>query len=295
MHSRVVLIIVILGAALPAVTLDGQANRIDEQAIQRMAASERAFAAATAELGVRDGFLTFFLPDAVQVSLGESGAATRVVPARPRLEASPSSPLPLAARLIWEPYTGHVSGDGTLGWLTGGYATLTETEPRTILNQGAYFSVWKRQADGTWRVWLDEGISLPTVWQDASPFRVAPEPDAGSVGTAEESIVDAETAIAAGGAAWRDRLAAEARLHRDGVMPIVGRTAMVDWASGAWRDVRFTLVLHELANSSDLGVAIGGYDVTTSTGPEHGTYIRVWKRDITGRWRIVFETSKAAS
>jgi hypothetical protein len=27
---------------------------------------------------------------------------------------------------------------------------------------------------------------------------------------------------------------------------------------------------------------------------DHGTFIRVWKRDVTGRWRIVFETSKTA-
>ena len=42
----------------------------DPQALQRMVATERAFAAATGEIGVRDGFLTFFADDAVQVVAG---------------------------------------------------------------------------------------------------------------------------------------------------------------------------------------------------------------------------------
>jgi ketosteroid isomerase-like protein len=294
MHTRVLSGAAALGVALLVAGPRGQAAREDVQAIQRMAATERAFAAATAQIGVRDGFLTFFAADAVQVVTGANGAETRVQPARPGLEGRPLSPLPLQAKLIWEPFTGHVSSDGSLGWLTGGYVTLSEAEPRTIINQGAYFSVWKRLADGTWRVWLDEGISLPSVWQDASPFRVAPDPDAGIAGAAAETVPEAEAAIAAGLDGWRSRLSEHARLHRDGVMPLVGRLAVTEWAS-AWRDPRFALAEHLTADSGDLGIAIGGYDVTTSTGPEHGMYVRVWKRDVTGRWRIVFETSRPAA
>lgn len=295
MHTRALIGAAALGVVLSAAGSRGQALPEDAQAIQRMAATERAFAAATAQLGVRDGFLTFFAADAVQVITGASGAETRVQPARPGLAGRPLSPLPLQAKLIWEPFTGHVSSDGSLGWLTGGYVTLSEAEPRTIINQGAYFSVWKRQADGTWRVWLDEGISLPSVWQDASPFRAAPDPDAGASGAAAETVLAAEAAIATGFDGWRGRLSEHARLHRDGVMPLVGRRAITDWASAVWRDPRFTMTEHLIAASGDLGVVIGGYDVTTATGPEHGMYVRVWKRDVTGGWRIVFETSRPAA
>ena len=105
---------------------------------------------------------------------------------------------PLASQLMWQPFTGHVSSDGTLGWLTGGYANMNVVT-RGVGGKGAYFSVWKHQADGTWRVWLDEGISLPSVWQDASPFRVAPEPDGGPVGNSNESM---DAAILAGSNGW---------------------------------------------------------------------------------------------
>jgi hypothetical protein len=266
------------------------AQLADPQALQRMAATERAFAAAAAEVGVRDAFLTFFADDAVQIAAGADGARASVSPAKAGLRTLSQPKLPLLTRLMWEPFTGHVSSDGTLGWLTGGYVNLN-LMAKEVGGKGAYFSVWTHQADGTWRVWIDEGISLPDVWQDASPFRVAPEPDSGSAGGMAETIDDAERSVAAGGAAWQKRLGQDVRVHRDGKMPFVGREAAVDWSRAAWQSVRFTVIKTEVAGSDDLGVTLGGYDASPA---EHGTWVRVWKRTHAGEWRIVFETSTRA-
>jgi hypothetical protein len=262
----------------------------DPQPLQRMVATERAFAASALELGVRDAFLTYFGDDAVSIQAGADGAHATVVPAKNGLRQSPQAKLPLGVQLMWQPFTGHVSSDGTLGWLTGGYANLNVVT-KGVGGKGAYFSVWKHQGDGTWRVWLDEGISLPSVWQDASPFRVAPEPDGGTAGNSNETMAAAEQSVASSGAAWQARLAAGVRLHRDGVMPLVGRDAVVDWALANWQSVRYTLVSTQRAGSDDLGVTLGGYDAAPA---QHGTWVRVWKRAVSGQWRIVFETSKTA-
>jgi len=280
------LTVILLAAGRPA------ARQVDTQAMARMAATERAFAAATTEVGVRDGFLAFFSEDSIAIRAGAAGTPATVGSARAGLKGLPLEPLPVGVRLMWEPFTGHVSSDGTLGWLTGGYARLNQPS-REIQGQGAYFSVWKRQADQTWRVWLDEGISLPEVWRDAAPFRAAPEPDAGTEGAAGETIAAAERAVETGGASWRARLAAAVRLHRDGRMPFVGRDRAIAWASSL-STVRYTVVRTEVALSGDLAIALGGYDATGGNGAEHGTWVRAWKRDVTDRWRIVFETSKAA-
>jgi hypothetical protein len=58
----------------------------------------------------------------------------------------------------------------------------------------------------------------------------------------------------------------------------------------AWARVTFSVARVERASSDDLGVTLGGYE--TSNG--RGTWVRAWKRDAAGRWRIIFETSKAA-
>ena len=108
--------------------------------------------------------------------------------------------------------------------------------------------------------------------------------------TAGETIVDAERSVAAGGETWRGRLAAGIRLHREGKMPFVGRDAAFGWAT-AWETVTYTTLRTEAAASGDLAVVVGGY-AAIAAGQERGSYVRVWKRDATGRWRIVFETSK---
>jgi len=268
----------------------------DPQALQRMVATERAFAAATAEIGVRDGFLSFFADDAIDLSPGADGTKATIGRAKTAIQALEPAKLPLLTRLYWEPFTGQVSSGGDMGWLTGA-SVNRNLVTNDILRTGAYFSVWKRQANGTWRVWLDEGSALPTMWNDASPFRVAPEPDAGTAGTASETVDAAESAVAAGGEAWRARLSVSVRLHRDGRMPFVGRDAVTGWAAADRQSVRETTIKIERAASDDLAVALGGYDATLvnpAGAADHGTFIRVWKRDVTGRWRIVFETNKTA-
>jgi hypothetical protein len=276
--------------------------QFDPQAIQRMVATERAFAAATAEVGVRDGFLSFFADDAIEIVPPSDRLAAAVRPAKARLEALDPPKLPLLTKLMWEPFTGQVSVDGTLGWLTGGYVGLNEPTG-SLTARGAYFSVWKRQTNGTWRVWLDEGITLPGLWEGASPFRAAPDPDMGTAGGSDESLAIAEAAVSTTREAWLARLASDVRLHRDGVMPIVGRDRVAGWAAGAWQRTRYVTIRTEIAGSNDLGVALGGYEATiktpapatTSAGAaEIGTWVRVWKRDLGGRWRIIFETTKPA-
>jgi len=275
---RVTWLVILVGVLLPVQSVG------DGQALQRMVAWERAFAGATEQIGVRDGFLTFFAEDSIQIQRGPKVA---LVPARDALAAQPLPKLPLPAKLLWEPYTGHVSADGTLGWLTGGFVSLNQAQ-QVPVRQGAYFSVWKRQANGTWRVWLDEGIGLPQIWQGASPFRVAPEPDEGSVGTANEALADVERSVAADAAAWRARLATGVRVHRDGMMPIVGREAVVTW-SEKQGPRRYALLRTEEAGSGDLAVTIGALDAGAAAKTQ-GSWVRVWKRDLGGRWRIVFQT-----
>jgi|SRR6185503_7449059 len=274
-------IVIISGVALPARPAVAQS---DGQALQRMVASERAFAAATAEVGVRDGFLAFFAEDSVQIQRTESGVT--LGKARDGLASQALQQLPIANQLLWEPFTGQVSNDGSMGWLTGAYVRFNQAQ-KTTVGQGAYFSVWKRQANGTWRVWLDEGIQLPQIWQHASPFRVAPDPDTGSAGSPNEPVADAERVALADRPSWEGRLGAGVRLHRNGAMPFVGREAVVAAVASQPARAACSPVHTESAPSGDLAVVIGSCQ---TSGKTHGSYVRVWKRDVTARWRIVFQT-----
>ena len=163
---------------------------------------------------------------------------------------------------------------------------------QVVVGQGAYFSVWKRQANGTWRVWLDEGISLPQIWQGAAPFRAAPEPDSGTAGFASETIEQAESAVAASRDAWLARIGADAELRVDGRMPVVGREAI---AALTRPPMRYTPMRTEAAASGDLGVVIGSFETERGGTPARGTFVRVWKRDAAAHWPIVFQQNGQAA
>ncbi|MEO8664671.1 MAG: DUF4440 domain-containing protein [Ignavibacteria bacterium] len=59
--------------------------------------------------------------------------------------------------LIWEPVMGEVAESGDLGFTWGKWHF---TNKDTTL-YGNYFTVWKRQSDGSWKVLLDGGNSTP--------------------------------------------------------------------------------------------------------------------------------------
>jgi len=262
----------------------------DPQPIQRMAAAERAFAAAAAEQGWRDAALAYVADDAIELRTLAPGASP-AQPARGALADLPLTRLPVALREIWEPAFGAMATDGTFGWTAGSQAALN-LPIRSLAHQGAFFHAWRRQDDGTWKVWLIDEVRFPSVWQDAAPFAAIPSPDAGDVGQPGESLADVEHSLAENDRVWAARLSSTVHIHRGGQMPIVGRLAAVDWAAGSRSGVRFANAIAQTSTSDDVGVSYGSYDVGQGS-VERGTWIRAWQRDITGRWRIVFEASQS--
>ncbi|HSM61388.1 MAG TPA: DUF4440 domain-containing protein, partial [Longimicrobiales bacterium] len=60
--------------------------------------------------------------------------------------------------LRWEPLRADIAASGDLGWTTGTFVSEgpgPDGEVRT--GQGRYVSVWRRQADGSWKVVMDLG------------------------------------------------------------------------------------------------------------------------------------------
>lgn len=59
--------------------------------------------------------------------------------------------------LSWTPDLIGVSDDGTLGYTTGRYERRRVVAGEDTVERGSYFTVWRRQPDGSWRVEADMG------------------------------------------------------------------------------------------------------------------------------------------
>lgn len=276
-------------------------------ALVSLVEAERAFSRASVERGVRDAFLSFFAADGINFQPHPTNTREAYLK-RP----APAAPPPVT--LYWEPVFADVSGAGDLGYTTGPYRLTDRSPEQKPTRHGYYFSIWKRQTDDTWKVAVDVGIQTPAPDEAERRlrFQAAPPPPAPAKKTNANFDLEGERArllqadrefIRAASArgllhASDAHFAEEARLHRNGIFPLTTR-----------EDIRAHLARKQFASSgeplkadvalsNDLGYTYGRYELREegargeATGAaEKGYYVRVWKRDRKGAWKIVLDTT----
>lgn len=258
--------------------------------------TERAFARTSLERGQHAAFLAFFADD---------GIVFNPHPVAYKQEAAKRAPpTPPTSTLAWEPIFGDVSAAGDLGYTTGPFRTNDgSTAPRPP-SYGYFFSIWRKQPDGSWKVALDLGIETPSQEADALRPRFQPAVHEGvpvldpPVTPVRENLVERErraaTAAAAGLEGRLSSFDAAARLHRNGSEPVLGRDAIRAFLHAHPEPMSWTPLAGDVAVSGDLGYTYGSYQVQAHghTQPsQRGYYVHVWRRAPDGEWRIVVDTT----
>lgn len=282
--------------AFPAAAWAGAAGDTTAMrgALEMMCASERAFALATSEIGVRNGFAMFFADDAISPPDSSS--------ARARLLARPAPDRPGATTLTWEPRAGEVARSLDLGWLTGPFFWV---DARGAKHQGVYFSIWRRGADGIWRVALDAGIDTPAGAPEFAVGAFRPAANSAS-GTDDAPAANAATlrrteaeflarAASDPGGAYAGTIASEVRLHRDGRIPLTERDSVVALAAAEPRLEAAHVVRAEVSAAGDLGWTFSVGVIGASRDRRNAGATRVWRRGADGQWRIAVDVRSVAS
>ena len=245
-------------------------------AVDEVIAVERAFAAETRERGFKQGFLAYVAPNGFTFQPGP-------VPARPGLEAQPDAPPP-GPPLSWWPQFAGASVSGDLGFTTGAASIPVR-----------YFTVWQRQADGSWR-WIYDGGSplrapLPGGADDPVTRLPAATASAGSADAALSEVRPLEAELA--GLAAEDNAAARLRfLAEDGLIAGSGTPAYAgrqeQTAELARQPARQALrpIGAIASRAGDMVFAWGEARWTRDDRPRWGHYARIWQKRREG-WRIV--------
>ncbi len=254
---------------------------------ESLAASERAFARHSVEHGMRAAFLEYFADDGINFAPDPGNT-------RQRFRARPDAIEPFV--LDWHPAIAAVARAGDLGFTTGPY-TITGRAPAVREPaQGIFFSVWRRQADGSWRVIVDGGVPTNAPVPDAA-FGEDPHPPSPSAVAADalgQSTVFAleaqplfgEPRAANGYAAL---LADDARLVIGPTPPRLDRDAILAQLAERALRFRWETLAAGVSRSDDLGYSYGRLHLIDAPGKSPGHYVHVWMRDRGGRWRIVAE------
>ena len=233
-----------------------------------------------------------------------TAVALVALPGAPGAQSSDALPMALeqmlaAARALTpppgerrEPRVGDVAASGDLGYLTGPRRLKRDTGGTV---HGVYLTIWKRERDGRFGPVLDVTTptpgapSFPTGFTRAAPAgRFAEYDDTTPPLSAADSLLNAalRTDQAKG---YEPRLSGQVRLHRPGLTPLVGRTAILRWVAGQpafeGADTRYS----EAARSGDLGYTQGTYLHGRAGGGERGTYVRLWIRERGGQWVLALD------
>lgn len=117
--------------------------------------ADRAFAKSTSERGL-EGWMDFMTEDAAR--LGKLGGKfvkgkEKIRKADAALFSDPKR------RLVWEPVDAHIHADHQTGLTSGRYRVIVKGADgmETVLSQGAYFTGWRKQPGGQWKVHFDAG------------------------------------------------------------------------------------------------------------------------------------------
>ena len=275
---------------LTAALLVGCAEKLPESHVLPVVNAEQAFSERSLERGTKAAFLDNLAVGSVVLDPGP-------VPGRAHYEAQKD----VGARLAWTPGYAEVSRGGDLGYTTGLY-TRSQADGTHF---GHYVSVWRKQADGRWKVVIDGGNhhAPPLQVTGKLEFRAAPVkvkrkhrplplasgPELVRLQAAERVLISAwasggSAALVAHGTLDLRYLPADAPL-------VSGRAAVESTLTTRQDTLRFTPGGAEIASSGDLGYSYG--TATRKAGPSAavsvGGYLRVWRRSERGVWQVALE------
>lgn len=121
---------------------------------------ERKFAAETAA-GGGAAFARWFADDAVTLSNRQAPVIGHAA------IAANTTWSPSGYQLTWTPEGGRMSPKGDMGFTWGHYAGVSkDKDGNSVTTSGRYMTVWKKQADGSWKVALDASNEEPAAKED---------------------------------------------------------------------------------------------------------------------------------
>ena len=183
---------------------------------------------------------------------------------------------------------GDISKAGDLGYTTGPVLFTPLGADAKPPWHGIYFSVWQKQADGSWKVAIDMGVDTPqAVAPIDTPFQAAQVAGDGTNSKVQDFreldkvFLDSITKDGAR-QAYISRLDDQFRIHRKGIMPITEKAALKDLNS--W-PTQVEFIDGKIASSKDLAFTYGKYTAVDETG----YYVHVWRVDRSGKWRLVVD------
>ena len=271
-------------------------NKSQGNDLESMVGTERAFSRLSEAQGTREAFAAFIAEDGILFRPGP-------VLGKKWMQEHPLPASPTRSVLSWQPLFADVSRAGDLGYTTGPWLFRKDLNgiPTAF---GNFMTVWKKQADGSWRFVLDLGISNPMpkaaapIFEPGSFYPIKGKIEKVDHEAARSALmnVDREFSSASADQGAREAFlvyaAKDVRLYRNDHFPFVGKVAAADALAPLTAEWTWKPTFADVSSSGDLGYSYGIYELKVKNGAvsERGNYARVWKK-VYGTWKLVVDVA----
>ncbi|HKP82609.1 MAG TPA: DUF4440 domain-containing protein [Pyrinomonadaceae bacterium] len=257
-----------------------------QSALQEMVKTEQAFSKMAEEKNTRDAFMAFIADDGLLFRPGAvNGKKWMIEHPVPPSKDTDKKPL-----LAWQPKFAGMAASGDLGFTTGPWEAKEDIKDEKPQAHGHFVTVWKKQADGSWKFVVDLGISHPqsggpqTLWQPTDTNKTSSFKPV-DVSAATEELLNRDRKFS-----FADYASPDVRLYREGNLPYIGKQAAVEVLAKTKGRIAWQPIGGDVSRAGDLGYAHGTYELTDDTKNviERGSYVRIWQKQ-GGTWRIVID------
>lgn len=295
--KRLTLIILLMTTcAIVGQSQKSNSRKVDyTAALNSLADNERAFARMAAEQGTRAAFLAYIADDCVLFR------PTPVDGKKWWTERPAGSGL-----LSWEPDYVDISRGGDLGYSVGPWEFRQKGPDDKPAAYGYYMSIWKKQADGSWKFVIDQGAPTPPHTEKplfSLPKDIKRIPITNlSVDLAQvkDELLKLEQAFSKSSSentleAFRLYASDDIRILRPGNFPFVGKDEMEKALTKTPGTLVWAAAQAFTARSGDLGYTFGTFEFSRSANgdkpdtAQKGNYVHIWKKSNDGKWKVAFE------
>jgi ketosteroid isomerase-like protein len=255
-----------------------------QSALHDMVKTEQAFSKMAQDKTIRDAFMTFIADDGLLFRPGAVNGKKWMI----EHPVPPSDKRPV---LLWQPAYAGMAASGDMGFTTGPWEAKNDIKDEKPSGYGHFVTVWKKQADGSWKFVVDLGISHPqsggpqTLWTPPATSKKETFKPVDLPG-ARKSLLDRDQAYEI--AAFADYASPDVRLYRANSLPFIGREASLAALAKTTGQVKWHPIAADVSQAGDLGYTHGTYEAAN----ERGSYVRIWRRE-NGQWRIVMDVTNS--
>jgi hypothetical protein len=204
--------------------------------------------------------------------------------------------------LKWEPEYMDIAESRDFGFSTGPWEAQEYRPGTPPLFTGYFLTVWKKQADGTWKVILDGGGTTPAKKDHKHTFsfpggadKAVTNPPVLNTGLLSKELTNRENQFLLNWekspllSTYTSYLAPDSRMQLNGHLPTNNADSINALITHFDKNLTWSSSGSGAATSGDMGFTYGLLGTQDNPEKIKGHYVRIWKKQPGAGWKIVME------